>query len=79
MLPNICPLFDILVLPSFTEGLPIIILEAMQADTPIVASALGGVPEVLGNGRYGLILEPRNPKSLVTQCNILYEGESRYC
>ena len=40
------------------------ILEAMSAKTPIVATKVGGVPEVLQNGQGGLLVEPRNPKSL---------------
>jgi glycosyltransferase involved in cell wall biosynthesis len=58
------PLFDVFVLPSLTEGLPIILLEAMQAETPIVATRVGGVPEVLGNGQNGVLVEPGNPVAL---------------
>lgn len=56
--------FDIFVIPSLTEGLPISILEAMQAKIPIVASRVGGIPEVLQNGKGGLLVEPKNPTSL---------------
>ena len=58
------PLFDVFVLPSLTEGLPIILLEAMQAETPIVATRVGGVPRVLGNGQNGMLVEPGNPVAL---------------
>jgi len=58
------PFFDLFVLPSLTEGLPITILEAMQAERPIVATRVGGIPEVLGNGRYGVLVEPGNSKAL---------------
>ena len=58
------PFFDVFALPSLTEGLPMTILEAMSAKTPIVATKVGGVPEVLQNGQGGLLVEPRNPKSL---------------
>jgi glycosyltransferase involved in cell wall biosynthesis len=52
------PLFDVFVLPSLTEGLPITILEAMMTAVPIVASSVGGIPELLQNGRYGILVPP---------------------
>lgn len=52
------PIFDIFVIPSLTEGLPIVLLEAMQAGVPVVATRVGGVPDVLGNGKLGMLLEP---------------------
>lgn len=61
---NYLPLFNVFVLPSLTEGLPITILEAMQAGVPIVASGVGGIPDVLGKGKYGITVEPANPKAL---------------
>jgi glycosyltransferase involved in cell wall biosynthesis len=53
--------FKVFVIPSFTEGLPITLLEAMQAGTPVVASAVGGIPEALGNGRDGILVTPGHP------------------
>jgi len=51
-------------MPSLTEGLPIVLLEAMQAGVPIVASKVGGIPNVLDNGMAGLLIEPGNIASL---------------
>lgn len=48
------PLFDLLAMPSDTEGLPITLLEAVDAEIPLVASAVGGIPEVLGSDYPGL-------------------------
>jgi glycosyltransferase involved in cell wall biosynthesis len=45
-----------LVLPSEWEAYGFVLLEAMAARTPIVATAVGAVPEVLGEGRYGLLV-----------------------
>lgn len=61
---NYLPIFDAFVLPSLTEGLPITILEAMQAGVPIIATNVGGVPDVLGKGSYGIIVEPGNSELL---------------
>ncbi len=58
------PFFRLFALPSLTEGMPITILEAMRAKIPIVATKVGGVPEVLQNGKGGVLVEPRDPKSL---------------
>src|SRR3990170_1950650 len=58
------PFFDVFVLSSLTEGLPMTILEAMSTKTPIVATKVGGIPEALQDGQGGLLVEPRNPKSL---------------
>jgi glycosyltransferase involved in cell wall biosynthesis len=58
------PLFSVFVLPSLTEGLPLVILEAMQAKVPIVATSVGGIPEVLGHGTRGLLVPPGVPDAL---------------
>lgn len=58
------PHFDIYVLPSLTEGLPITILEAMQASVPIIATDVGAVSLVLENGKYGKIVKPGESKLL---------------
>ena len=58
------PQFRIFALSSLTEGLPIVILEAMQAGVPIVATRVGGIPGVLENGRAGILLESGSCKAL---------------
>lgn len=55
---------DILILPSRIESFPLVLLEAMAAGIPIVASRVGGVPDVLENGKIGFLIEPGNPDSL---------------
>jgi glycosyltransferase involved in cell wall biosynthesis len=46
-----------------TEGLPITLLEAMQAKVPIVTTRVGGIPDVLSNGEAGLLVDAQNPKA----------------
>jgi glycosyltransferase involved in cell wall biosynthesis len=58
------PNFNVFVLPSLTEGLPITILEAMQAEVPIIATRVGGIPAVLENGKLGTLIKPEDPKAL---------------
>ncbi len=56
--------FDLFVLPSVKEGFPWGILEAMSAKVPVVATRVGGIPDIIENGKSGLIVEPRNPTQL---------------
>ncbi len=58
------PLFDVAVLPSVSEGLPLFLLEAMAAGKPVVATRVGGVPEVVCNGRSGLLVPAGDPTRL---------------
>jgi glycosyltransferase involved in cell wall biosynthesis len=58
------PHFNVFVLSSLTEGLPITILEAMQAEVPIIATRVGGIPAVLENGKLGILIKPEDPKDL---------------
>ncbi len=56
---------DVFVLSSFTEGLPTVVLEAMLCGTRIAASAVGGVPELLDNGRLGKLFNPTTISEMV--------------
>ena len=56
--------FDIFVLPSRTEALPYAILEAGLAGLPIVASEVGGIPEIIPDAEYGLLVPPANVAEL---------------
>ena len=58
-------LFDVFVMPSVArEGLPRAAIEAMCRRRPVVASAVGGLPELLDQGRCGLLVPPRDPAAL---------------
>ena len=55
-----------LVVPSTYEGMPLVILEAMQEGVPIVASAVSGIPEVVVDGETGWLVPPEDPPRLAT-------------
>lgn len=57
-------LFRVFVLPSWKEGLPITLLEAMQGGVPVVATKVGGVPHVLDGGRGGILVECGDSRAL---------------
>ena len=57
-------LFGAFVIPSITEGLPITLLEAMEAETPIIATRVGGIPDVLDDGAAGLLVKSSDSQDL---------------
>jgi glycosyltransferase involved in cell wall biosynthesis len=58
----------VLVVPSAYEGLPYVILEAMQHGTPVVATRVSGHPEVIEDGRNGFLVDLDKPAALAARC-----------
>ncbi|OGE80364.1 MAG: hypothetical protein A2826_02820 [Candidatus Doudnabacteria bacterium RIFCSPHIGHO2_01_FULL_43_23] len=56
--------FDIFLLPSVKEGLPYTILEAMAAEVPIIATAVGGIPDALVHEQSALLVSPADPMAI---------------
>lgn len=66
---------DVFVLPSLYEVFGIVNLEAMACGIPIIASNVGGIPEVVKDGKNGILVPPRNSKSLSDAIIYLLENE----
>lgn len=65
------PAMDLFVLPSLSEGMGLVLLEAMQAHLPIVATRVGGIPEVIREGQDGLLIPSADAYALAEACQTL--------
>jgi glycosyltransferase involved in cell wall biosynthesis len=57
---------DVFLLPSHSEGCPNVLLEAMAAGVPVVATEVGGIPEVVTNGRDAILVKKHDPAGLAS-------------
>ena len=67
---------DVFVLPSLTEGTPLSLLEVMACGVPVVASAVGGVPQIVVSGYNGLLVAPGNAEAIRDAVITLYKQEA---
>lgn len=67
---------NVVVVPSTVkEALGLVILEAMAAQTPVVASNIGGIPNIVKDGKTGFLVRPRNPKDIAEKVNKILNNE----
>jgi glycosyltransferase involved in cell wall biosynthesis len=62
---------DVFVLPSFAEGVPVVLMEAMASGVPVVTSLIAGVPELVEDGVSGILVSPGAAELLVDALNTL--------
>ena len=62
---------DVMVLPSYSEGLPYALLESMAAGVPVIATPVGAIPDVVSDGIHGFLVPPRDGKAIAESLAIL--------
>jgi glycosyltransferase involved in cell wall biosynthesis len=65
--------FNIFVLPSIKEGLPYVLLEAGAASLPVVATTVGGIPELIEDMKSGILVQPKNARELAHGISFMIE------
>ncbi|OGZ05761.1 MAG: hypothetical protein A3C93_00645 [Candidatus Lloydbacteria bacterium RIFCSPHIGHO2_02_FULL_54_17] len=74
---SLLPAFDIFLLPSITEAFPYAILEAGKVGLPVVATAVGGIPEVIDDMESGILIQSRNPGEVARALSYLVKNPER--
>ena len=66
---------DIFVLPSYSEGFPLVVLEAMAAGLPVIATSVGAIPEIIEDGKNGFLVRPMDHIALAERVRGLVQNE----
>ena len=74
-LPRLYQAADIFVFSTFYENLPFAVLEALSTGLPVVTTGVGGIPEMIEDGKNGFLVEPSNPEELADKI-LYYLGHS---
>jgi glycosyltransferase involved in cell wall biosynthesis len=65
---------SILVLPSFWEAFPVVILEALSCETSVIATSVGGIPEIIKQGKTGILVKPGDYVQLANAIQFLLDN-----
>lgn len=68
---------DIFVLPSFAEGVPVVLMEAMASGLPVVTTRIAGIPELVHDGENGFVVPPGHVSALAQRINELLKSETK--
>ena len=66
---------DIFVLPTYSEAMPMVILEALAAGLPIITTPIGAIPDIIKDGINGFLIEPNSPKQLAEKILLLLHNK----
>jgi glycosyltransferase involved in cell wall biosynthesis len=75
-IPELLAGLDLFILSSEREGIPVAMLEAMAASIPVVATCVGGIPQVIQNGKNGVLVPPHDPLALANAIIALCKNSS---
>jgi colanic acid/amylovoran biosynthesis glycosyltransferase len=67
---------DVFVLPSFAEGIPIALMEAMAAEVPVISTAIAGIPELIEHGKEGILVRASDSSGLADAIESILSGEA---
>lgn len=73
---NLYNVSRMMVLPSLKETLPLVILEAMAVGCPVIATSVGGIPEMISNEENGILVKPNNPEEIAKWIIKLLENQN---
>lgn len=76
-IPIVISLLDVLVLPSLNEAVGMVVIEAQAAGVPVVATRVGGIPEIVKDNENGLLVPPADPLEIAKAVNSLLEDRQR--
>jgi glycosyltransferase involved in cell wall biosynthesis len=68
---------DVMILPSYSEGLPYALLEAMAGGVPVIATPVGAIPDVVSDGIHGFLVPPRDGKSIAESLAVMAGDRER--
>jgi len=69
--------FDCFLLPSLSEALGYVVLEAGRAEIPVIATSVGGVPEIIEDMQSGILVHPKNTKEIVRAITFMFENKEK--
>ena len=75
--PDLIAILDILVMSSYTESFPNAILEAMAMGVPVIATHVGGIPEIVDEGQTGFLVPPKDPQAISDRILDLCQNSSQ--
>jgi len=75
VVPVVLAMSQVFLLPSYSEGMPVAIIEAMRSNTAIISTRVGAIPDMIENGVSGLLIKPGSPEEIAEAVMLLKKDE----